>query len=244
MHARGWLVAGLMLGIAWGCKNPQKPDNPLSNHIVVDPTSLSFDDIGLNAQLHLSYVATQQPPDSFWHIASTNPQVATAPPSGSTPVVTSTGTGSAFIHITLTTTNDSADIPVTVSRPAVTSYNGTYKGEAKQVPALLQLLPSPPRAAASCPGSSPGYAETAALNVNAAGAGTFTLTDTPGFDRAYQVTVPASLAFSGTGTFSLFGAPVPGQVNVTIDDATHLTFKETTTYGTCSNTYGGQLTKQ
>jgi hypothetical protein len=46
------------------------------------------------------------------------------------------------------------------------------------------------------------------------------------------------------GTFSFLGLPIPGQLSVTIGSTTQLTFRETTTYGTCSNTYGGQLTKR
>ena len=64
------------------------------------------------------------------------------------------------------------------------------------------------------------------------------------FDRAYSVTIPPSLTFTGTGSFPFFGAPIPGQLQVTLNSLTQLTFQETTTYGSCSNTYGGKLTKQ
>ena len=97
---------------------------------------------------------------------------------------------------------------------------------------------------ANCAGSTPSYGETMVINVNASGAGTATMKDTANFDRPYSVTIPSSLSFSAQGTFSFLGAPVPGQLSVTINSVTQLTFQETTGYGSCSNTYGGTLTKQ
>jgi len=88
------------------------------------------------------------------------------------------------------------------------------------------------------------YGESLTVDVNSQGAGSITVQDTPQFDRRYTVTIPASLAVSASGTFSFLGASIPGQLSVTFASPTQLTFQETTTYGSCSNSYGGTLTKQ
>jgi len=246
MKLRRQSIVVLLLGMAWACdnKDPNAPGPAATTRIIVSPGSLTFTSLGQTGSIRASFIgSTTPPPDSFWRFSSSNPGVASVSNNSSaSQTVTAVANGSATIHITLDTVTDTADVPVTVNAPLpiFTSYNGTWKGEAKAVP--VPFAPSHP--AASCPGSTPSYAESAAINVNASGAGTFTLSDTPGFDRPYQVTIPANLTFSGSGTFSFLGQPIPGQLNVTINDATHLTFQETTTYGTCSNTYGGQLTKQ
>lgn len=246
MNACRVSIAVLLLGIACGCdkKDPNAPDTTNASRIFVSPGSFSFTSLGQTGSIRASFIGSSTPPpDSFWHFSSSNPGVASVSNNSSaSQTVTAVANGTATIHITLDTVTDSADVPVTVNAPlpVFSSYNGTWKGEAKQVP--VPFAPSHP--GASCPGSTQSYAETATINVSASGAGTFTLTDTPGFDRPYQVTIPASLTFSGTGTFSFLGQPIPGQLSVTINDSTHLTFQETTTYGSCSNTYGGQLVKQ
>ena len=74
------------------------------------------------------------------------------------------------------------------------------------------------------------------------------MTDTKDLDRSYTGTISSGLVFSGQGSFSFLGSSVPGQLSVTFNSLTQLTFQETTTYGTgsssCTNTYRGTLTKQ
>src|SRR5215831_19292549 len=178
-----------------------QPSN--SSRIFVTPGSLSFSSLGATAGLRASFQGTATPPpDSFWHFTSSNPAVATVS-SESSPsrTVTAISNGSATIHVTVDTVQDTADIPVTVNAvaPALSAYNGTWKGDANLQATPIAPFVVAPRA--SCLGSTPSYGETATITVNGSGAGTFTMTDTPGFDRAYQVTIPPSLTFAGTGTF-------------------------------------------
>jgi hypothetical protein len=233
--------------VACTSNNPASPDNNKpTTRIATNPGTLSFTQAGQTATISVSFVGSSiPPPDNFWHFTSSNPAVASlsAVPSA-TQLVTAVGNGTTTIHVTLETVTDTADIPVTVNiqAPSLNSYNGTYKGDANLQPLLGQLRFVSP--ASSCAGSLAAYGETATINVNASGAGTFTMTDTPNFDRAYQVTIPSNLTFSSSGTFSFLGLAVPGKLSVTINSASKLTFQEATTYGSCTNTYGGTLTKQ
>ena len=248
MRSRFWTALAL-LAAAWaaGCTNsPTEPGSTQNtSRIVVSPGSLSFSQLGASSGVRVSFQgAPTQPPDSFWHFTSSNPAVATVSGDSSpNRTVTAMANGSATIHITLDTVTDTADVPVTVNAaaPALNAYNGLWKGDVNLKSSTLRSLAFTPQ---SCAGSLNSYGESLTINVNASGAGTATVTDTPGFDRAYQVTIPSSLSFTGGGTFPFFGAPIPGQLSVTISNLTQLTFQETTTYGSCSNTYGGQLTKQ
>ena len=245
MRTGALLVVALAV-LAVGCANSNSPTDPPppASRIVVTPGSMSFSNLGASSSARASFSGVSTPPpDSFWHWTSSNPAVATVSGSGPNVSVTAVGNGSATIHITVETVTDTADIPVTVNAvaPALNAYNGTWKGDVGlQSSSLLPQHVKPE----SCAGSLGSYAETITINVNASGAGTATVTDTPGFDRAYSVTIPQSLSFTGTGSFPFFGLPIPGQLQVTINSLTQLTFQETTTYGTCSNTYGGKLTKQ
>jgi hypothetical protein len=247
---RVWLpICVLAFATAAACtsNNPASPDNNKpQTRISSNPGSLSFNQLGQSGNVTASFTgSTVPPPDSFWHFTSSNPSVASVSNASSpTQTVTAVGNGTTTIHITLETVNDTADIPVTVSAPLPTfsQYNGMWKGDANLQPLLGQLRFVSP--AASCAGSLNAYGETATINVNASGAGTFTMTDTPGFDRAYQVSIPSNLTFSSSGTFSFLGLAVPGKLSVTISSTSKLTFQEATTYGSCTNTYGGTLTKQ
>jgi hypothetical protein len=97
---------------------------------------------------------------------------------------------------------------------------------------------------AACAGSTQKYGENAVVNVNASGTGTITLNDTPGFQRIYNVTVTAlNQAVTSQGSFLFFGAPIPGSMTATFTSATQMTLRETTTYGSCANTYSGTLTR-
>ena len=226
---------------AAGCTDSSTTPTP-STRIFVTPGSQSFSQIGATATLHAGFQsATTPPPDSFWHFTSTNPSVATVSGGGPNPTVTAVGNGSAVIHITLDTVVDTADVTVTVNAPTVspTAYNGRWKGDA-----LISPLSLPIFRPLACAGSDQKYGETMTINVDASGSGTATITDSPGFDRAYNVTIPQTLTFSGSGTFSFLGAAVPAKLSATLNSVAQLTFTETTTWGSCSNTYGGTLTKQ
>ena len=97
---------------------------------------------------------------------------------------------------------------------------------------------------AMCAGSDAKYGENAVVNVNASGVGTVTLNDTPGFTRVYNITVTAlNQTVTSQGTFSLFGAPIPGNITAVFTTVNQMTLKETTSYGSCSNTYSGTLNR-
>ena len=245
MRTRALFAVAALAVCAGACTNSTNTPDPPPQRIATLPQQMTFNQINASSQLSLRWVGgSTPPPDTFWHAVSTNPTVAVVTGSGPNLTVTAVANGNATIHITLDTVTDTADVPVTVSAtgPALTAYNGTWKGDANLK--TTSLLPALVHPLASCPGSLGSYGETLVIDVSSSGAGTVTMKDTAGFDRPYQVTIPSNLTFTGSGTFSLFGAQIPGQLAVTINSLTQLTFQETTTYGNCSNTYGGQLTKQ
>jgi uncharacterized membrane protein YgcG len=98
---------------------------------------------------------------------------------------------------------------------------------------------------AFCAGSEAKYGETVSVTLDANGSGTITLDDTPNFQRVYNVTgvTGFGVTVKGSGTFSFFGAPIPGTLSVMFTSMTSLTMTETTTYGSCSNTYTGTMTR-
>ena len=124
---------------------------------------------------------------------------------------------------------------------------GTSRGEASlpmavsSAPSVLRLRRITPDA---CAGSQSSYEETAVVSIDANGAGSITMMDTPGFNRQYNGTLTASGTFMSQGSFPFFGASIPGQLSWTFTDSSHATMSETTTYGTCSNPYTPSLTKQ
>jgi len=161
---------------------------------------------------------------------SSAPTVAAVSTGG---LVTAVAAGGATILIAVSNANVSASVTVTND---LTRFNGIWKGS-------ISL------AALSCAGSQADYGETLTINVNSSGVGTLTATDSPGFDRQYAVTIPSSASFTSQGVFSFGGQQVPGQIAVTIaagtsNGTTSLTYTETTNWGSCTNTYGGTLTKQ
>ena len=145
--------------------------------------------------------------------------------------------------------------PTTVAPPASNTTNicggvgsdlspcsGSFVGDANLGPqALIITATVKPE---QCAGSSASYGETIVVSVNASGVGSIAMQDAPTFPRTYTGTLTAAGVFSASGTFPFFGSPIPGKLTVTWTDPKHVNFTETTTYGSCSNTYAGPLTKQ
>jgi hypothetical protein len=236
--------------------NPGAPSpSSVNGTLTVTPSTLTLS-IGEKAGLDIE-VRNSNFSASFTAVTSSNPAVATVSPvstgGGLPPIglvtVTGVSPGLSTVHVTYTTTPALAatvvDIPVTVTGGNFSAYDGTYVGDATPQASSLGRLSVKPLA--NCPGAK-AYGETIVVSVNGSGTGTLTMKDTKDFDRPYSGTISSGLTFSGQGTFSYLGTSVPGQLSVTFNSPTRLTFQETTTYGSgsgsCSNTYGGTLTKQ
>jgi hypothetical protein len=226
----------------------------------VTPSTLTLT-VGEKAGIEIRLNATSQNEVFFVSsttVTSTNTTVATVSPvsQGTTPgvgvdllktvgLVTVTGVspGLSMAHVSYASFggNLAVDIPVTVTGGNFSAYDGTYVGDASPKSSSIGRFSLKPFA--NCPGAQ-AYGETMVVSVNATGAATLTMKDTPNFNRAYSGTISSALAFSGQNTFSYLGASIPGQLSVTFISTTKLSFQETTTYGTCSSTYEGTLTKQ
>jgi hypothetical protein len=128
-----------------------------------------------------------------------------------------------------------------VTGPSFTSINGTYTGAATlttntATPGTLGTLPT-------CAGSSTEYSEGISLSFNSSGVGTAAMMDATSFPRSYSLTLNSSLMATATGSFPFLGTTVPGWISMTATGTT-LTFRETTQFGSCANSYAGSLTKQ
>lgn len=168
------------------------------------------------------------PPPSEFVFTSSDTTVATVsspfgPAGGADVTVTAVGVGTAQISVQYLGQTDTASV--------VVYPGGTWSG-------------SVTLGAGGCPGSDPAYNETAVISISASGNGSLTAKDTPGFDRPYSIAIPVSMQFTATGAFSINGIPVPGTISVRRIGPNQLQYTETTTYGNCSNTYTGVLTRR
>jgi hypothetical protein len=125
-----------------------------------------------------------------------------------------------------------------VTAPSFASINGTYGGAAHlttntATPGAAGLLPS-------CGGSE--YTEGLSLQFDASGHGTVTMNDSPFLPRQYSGTMTSNFAFTSSGTFPYLNTMVPGWISITVAGNV-VTFRETTTYAGCANSYIGSLTK-
>ena len=162
---------------------------------------------------------------------STNPSVATVSPGkannalnmdGIGVLVEAVNFGTAKLHIDAA--GAAADVPISVWP------SGTWKGSV-----FFQ---------GACLGSDAAYGETVQFDVNDSGVGMLTVTDTKGFNRPYSITIPSPLTFTSDGTFlynnGFTTQNVPGRIKVTLQgNLAH--YEETTDWGSCSNTYIGDL---
>ena len=232
----GW-AALAALGLSSGCGN-NGPANPPT---VIDaiPDFVNFTDIGQQITVVTSENTSAPASVVLWIFTSSDTTVATvAPTGGAVPTqgyaaVTAVGVGHCAIHVELrfegtSQGSEKLDVPVTVAVPS--PLNGTWTGD-------VSLQPD------SCAGSTTSYGETVVVDVDSAGVGTLTVTDTPGFVRQYQITIPPGGEFTASGTFDFEGTHVPGQIVVSVIDSHHLDFQETTHWGPCSNRYAGVLSR-
>jgi hypothetical protein len=250
MRMKRTLVAVPLLLLA-ACSGPPRLNAPTtptaSQPLTATPSQVDFDFISESDLIDLQY-KTQTGADYSATVA--NPSVASTSWStfNSADLVTpltvlATGIGKTVIRVAVNGTPDGVNIPVSVD-PDFTKVSVVFGGDVKK----LNPQPLAGSQIQNCAGVG-SYAEKVVVSLTRAGAGTFTVQDTPGFDRGYAVTAASGFSFTSHGTFSLFGAAIPGDLSIAFTSLNQLTFQETTTYNSgtsavCANTYGGTLSRQ
>jgi hypothetical protein len=139
-------------------------------------------------------------------------------------------TGIAITHAGGSDTPPSASTGTTI--PSFLPFAGTLTG-----PMTLATD------ARTCAGSSEEYTENATVSLDRSGTGTLQLQ--AAFMRVYHLAVAANNTFTDNETFTFLGQPVPSGVTGSFTFASAssgtLTLQESTTFGSCTNTYRGTL---